>query len=147
MQQGFTEPWTPDSVHILPKPKYVVLNTVQLIENLRLECLRAREISAVDFNDPEELDLFMSDLYNQLEHYTNVYTVEHLARSVNGCLDRAQEYTRYSFTPLQRHHWMLIAREIVSQTFEYGLRDTRLISKYEYSRMMGFSLILSYYDE
>jgi hypothetical protein len=136
-----------NGVRIQPKEQFLIIDTAPLLTNFRQTCLYYGETPAIDVGNPEELDIFMHDLYCQLECYTNIYTVEHLAKSIESCLERSQEYLGRSFTPLQKHIWMDVGREIVAMTFEYGLRDTRLISKYEYDKMMGLSMILKLYDE
>ncbi len=147
MQNGLVVTEVNSDVFIQPKDHYVVLNTAHLLQKVRSECAKYGEISAVDFNDPVELDIVMSDIVSSIEYYIGVHTVEHLMKTVNDCLDRAQEYTGYTFTPLQRHLWADVARDILSQTFEYGLRDTRFIFKYVYSQIIGLSLVMRFYNE
>lgn len=147
MQRGVVINDTPDGVFIQQQDHRIILNTAHLIQMVRAECIRHKEISVVNLDDPVELDLFMNDLFSSVEHYLNFHTVEHLRRTIDDCLDRAQEYTYYQFTSMQRYLWMEVARDIISQTYEYGLRDTYLVSKYVYDSMMGHSMVLRPYDE
>lgn len=135
-------------VSIQPREQRVILDTARLIEMVRTECERYGEVSAVDFGDPEEFDAFMDDLYSQCEYYPAGFNDKHLFDAINLFLDNFEnEYLRHPFTTMQRYYWFLLAKDIVSQTFEFGLRDTCLISRFVYDRMMGGSVVLKEYGQ
>lgn len=131
----------------LEKPKHIVLDTAQYIDQVRFECERYGEISALDFNDPEEVDHFMRELYEQCEHYPYFRGDEYLARAVNQCMDSFQEQFNCSFSSMQRYLWLQVARAIVEQALTFSLYDDNRVCKFTYSQMLGMAVVLKPYDE
>jgi hypothetical protein len=134
------------SVDLTVRDQRLVLETASHILMVEAECARHGEVSAVDIYDPEELDMFMSDLCNQCEYFPAPYSNKTLMDTISRCLNNAQEYLHCNFSPMQHYLWFLVAKHIITQAVEHGLQDTCRVNRYTYSSMMGLSLVMKLYE-
>lgn len=134
-----------DGVWVRPKDQRIILDTRDAILEVRNTLAQIGETSAVDFNNADEFDFFMQDLCAQCDYYPIGYGDENLRRMIDKCLDNCEEVLSGKFSSTQRQLWFNVAKTMIDQSFEFGLRDITLVNQYTYARMLGDSVILRPY--
>lgn len=126
------------------KEHYLIFDSSDIFDHLNRTITYHGEISAVDFNDDDEINYFMMDIMSNIAYLPKAYNPE----LIDVVLRDAESYLSCNFTQLQRFLWKQAVGELVKRFYQHNLYDqVTAVHKYDFDSMVGFNILLKLYGQ
>lgn len=125
----------------MDKEHYLVVDSADVFNWYRQECLAAKQIPAVNFNDVDELELVAQYLCDNLGYRPRI------GEGISSFVKNIEMFASGSVTALQRDLLTEVAKEVAKQFLALRVYDREQINMYEFDAMIGGSIGMRKYGK